>query len=73
MEIPITWILTAFVTLTGTISGMALTIWLFMKERLAKQDILIEKQNITIHKLQEDVERLSGGCGIESCVWKKFR
>jgi len=71
MEIPITWILTAFVTLAGTISGMALTIWLFMKERLAKQDVLIEKQNITIHKLQEDIDRLSGGCGVEVCVWKK--
>lgn len=71
MEIPITWILSAFVTLTGTISGMALTIWLFMKERLSKQDVLIEKQNITIHALQKDVDRLSDGCGVEVCVWKK--
>lgn len=71
MEIPITWILTAFITLGGTISGMALTMWLFMKERLAKQDVIIEKQNVTIHELQKDVDRLASGCGVDSCVWKK--
>ena len=71
MEIPITWILTAFITLGGTISGMALTMWLFMKERLAKQDVIIEKQNVTIHALQQDVDRLSCGCGVDVCVWRK--
>ena len=71
MEIPIAWILGVLIALGTTISGMALTIWLFMKERLSKQDVIIEGQNITIHALQKDVDRLSSGCGIDSCVWRK--
>lgn len=73
IELPIAWILATIGTLSGVIASLALTMWGFMKCRLAAQDKLIEMQGGTISKLQDDVERMSKGCGHQDCHWKERR
>ena len=63
IEIPIEWILAVLIGLGGVISTLATVIWRAMNERLKKQDKIIEK-------LQDDVDRLSKGCGMKDCLWK---
>lgn len=70
IEIPISVLLGAITVLSSVIGTMAAIMWSFMKERLKAQDVLIQSQGETIDRLQTDIERLSGGCGIEHCVWK---
>lgn len=70
IELPASVLITAISVLCAAISTMALTMWGFMKSRLKAQDTIIEKQGQTILALQEDVKRLSKGCGIDHCVWK---
>jgi len=73
IELPISWILATIGTLSGVIATLALTMWGFMKCRLAAQDKLIEVQGTTIAKLQDDVNRMSKGCGHEQCHWRDRR
>ena len=56
--------------LAGTIATMAAVIWGFMKSRLDAQDKLIVSQTTIIVKLQEDVDRMSKGCGSDVCHWR---
>jgi hypothetical protein len=70
IELPLAWILTVIGTLSATVATLAGVMWGFMKSRLAAQDVVISQQSITIAKLQDDVDRLSRGCGIDNCHWK---
>lgn len=77
MTIPIEWVLTLIVGLGGTVSTLAAVLWSNTKALIAKQDRKIESQEAklahqdgVIDKLQDDVERLSRGCGHAACVWK---
>ena len=63
MPIETGWILGTIGILGSTVGTMAGAMWLFMVNRLKKQDVIIER-------LQEDVERMSKGCGIPECLWK---
>lgn len=63
LVVPVGWLIAIIGTLGGVIATLALIIWTTLKERLAVQDKIIEK-------LQEDVDRLSKGCGHASCMWK---
>ena len=63
MTIPIEWVLSIFGMLGGVIATLAGILWTTMKARLEKQDRIIEK-------LQEDVDRLSKGCGHAECLWR---
>ena len=78
MDIPIGWVLATIGTLALTIGGMGGAMWAFMLSRLRKQDEQITARDKTIadqaasiKHLEEDVERLSKGCGINNCVWAK--
>lgn len=73
IELPIAWILATIGTLAGAIATLATIMWGFMKSRLSAQDKIIEVQGITIDKLQDDVNRLSKGCGHEQCHWRDRR
>lgn len=64
VALPLGWILATIGTLGGVISILAGIIWAIMKDRLAVQDRIIEK-------LQDDVDRLSKGCGQTACLWHK--
>ncbi len=70
LELPIAWILATLGTLATTIATLAAIMWAFMKSRLAAQDKIIDGQSVTIAKLQDDVERLSKGCGHQECWWR---
>lgn len=70
MEIPIAWILGTIISLGGVIASLAGIMWSFVKSRIDAQDKIIESQNAMITKLQDDVERMSRGCGAGGCVWK---
>ena len=70
IELPIAWILATIGTLATTIATLAAIMWAFMKSRLAAQDKIIDGQSVTIAKLQDDVGRLSKGCGHPECLWR---
>jgi hypothetical protein len=64
MEVSPEWILGCLAILAGVISTLAGIIYKLMTGRLAAQDKIIEH-------LQEDVARLSKGCGAAQCLWKE--
>ena len=70
ITLPIGWILATIGSLAGTIAALATIMWAFMKSRLEAQDKLIDSQTTTIAKLQDDVDRMSKGCGVDTCHWK---
>ena len=70
IELSVAWLLGIIGVLGSTIATLAAVIWQFMKSRLESQDKLIASQTTIISKLQEDVDRMSKGCGIQACVWK---
>lgn len=61
--LPISWILGIISGLSGAIVTLAVTIWRTMASRLTAQDRIIDG-------LRADVERMSKGCGLSSCIWK---
>ena len=69
MQIEIGWILGAIGVLSTTIATLAGIMWGFVKSRLLTQDQIIAAQNQTIAKLQDDVDRMSRGCGHPECHW----
>lgn len=70
ISLPIGWILATIGSLAATIAALATIMWAFMKSRLEAQDKLIDSQTATISKLQNDVDRMAKGCGIDTCHWK---
>lgn len=70
MNIPTEWILGAIITMAGAMATIVGTGWQFVKSRLDAQDRLIDSYRITIVRLQDDVDRLSKGCGLHACLWK---
>lgn len=70
MEIPIAWILGTIISLGSVIGTLAALMWSFVKSRIDAQDKIIDSQSATVRSLQADVERLSHGCGIATCIWK---
>ena len=70
MQIPIEWILGIITGLGTCITLLAGIIFTQLNARIKKQDCLIGKQDGVIGKLQDDIDRLSKGCGIGSCLWK---
>lgn len=63
LVVPVGWLIGIIGILGSTITALAGIIWHTLKDRLAIQDKIIEK-------LQDDVDRLSKGCGHQSCIWK---
>ena len=64
LVVPVSWLIAIIGTLGSVVAALATIIWTTLKERLKLQDQIIEK-------LQEDVDRLSKGCGMETCMWRK--
>jgi len=64
VEIPVGWMLTAILGLGGTIATLAGLVFRILTCRLDAQDRIIEH-------LKMDIVRMAGGCGIESCHWRK--
>jgi len=65
MTIPVEWILGVLLGLGSIIATLAGLLWRTMNNRLEVQDRIIAN-------LQTEVARLSKGCGIESCIWRRL-
>jgi hypothetical protein len=65
MTIPVEWILGVLIGLGSIIATLAGLLWRTMNNRLEVQDRIIAN-------LQTEVARLSKGCGMESCIWRRI-
>ena len=63
MTIPTEWILMVLLTLAGVISTLAAIIYRQLATEIASLRSIVVK-------LQEDVDRLSKGCGLGTCLYK---
>lgn len=62
VALPLGWILGIIGILGSVIATLASILWATVKDRLKVQDGIISK-------LQNDVDRLSKGCGQAACHW----
>jgi hypothetical protein len=65
MTIPVEWILGVLIGLGSVIATLAGLLWRTMNNRLEAQDRIISN-------LQNEVARLSKGCGMDSCIWRRM-
>ena len=63
MTIPTEWILMVLITLATVISTLAAVIYRQLSTEIATLRSIVAK-------LQEDVDRLSKGCGLGTCLYK---
>jgi len=63
IEIPVAWMLSTLIALGGVIATLAGIIYSSLSTRLTAQEKIIER-------LQDDIDRLSKGCGQQLCLWK---
>jgi hypothetical protein len=63
MTVPTEWILTVLITLATVISTLAAIIYRALSNEIATLRGIVTK-------LQEDVQRLSQGCGLGTCLYK---
>jgi hypothetical protein len=63
MNIPTEWVLTSMGGLATVISSLAILIYRSLSSE-------ITNLRIVVAKLQDDVDRMSKGCGITQCLWK---
>jgi hypothetical protein len=65
MTIPVEWILGVLIGLGSVIATLAGLLWRTMNNRLEAQDRIISN-------LQNEIARLSKGCGMDSCIWRRM-
>lgn len=63
ITLPIGWILTCIGGMATVIATLAGIIYSSLSSRLSAQDKIIER-------LQEDIDRMSKGCGASGCHWR---
>jgi len=63
MTVPTEWILTVLVALATVISTLAAIIYRSLSNEIASLRGIVTK-------LQDDVDRLSKGCGLGTCLYK---
>ena len=63
MNIPTEWVLASMGGLATVISSLAILIYRSLSSE-------ITSLRIVVGKLQDDVDRLSKGCGIGNCLWR---
>jgi hypothetical protein len=63
MTVPTEWILTVMIALATVISTLAAIIYRALSNEIATLRGIVAK-------LQEDVDRLSKGCGLGTCLYK---
>ena len=70
MEIPVGWVLTSFVGLGSIIATLATSLYQTLKASILTLQGRIAAQDEIIEGLQDDIERMSKGCGMDHCIWK---
>lgn len=63
ISLPVGWILGCIASLGAVIATLAGIIYTSLSARIAVQEKIIEK-------LQDDVDRMSKGCGANGCHWR---
>jgi len=63
MTVPTEWLLMVLITLAGVISTLAAIIYRQLSTEIASLRVIVAK-------LQDDVDRLSKGCGLGACLYK---
>jgi len=63
MQIPVEWLLGVLALLASVIGTLAGIIYKTLSSEIASLRGVVSK-------LQDDVDRLSKGCGMHSCIWK---
>lgn len=63
MNIPTEWILSSIGGLASVVSILAVVIYKALSNEIASLRTVVTK-------LQDDVDRLSKGCGLHVCLWK---
>ena len=63
MNVPTEWILMVLLALATVISTLAAIIYRQLAAEIATLRVIVAK-------LQEDVDRLSKGCGLSACLYK---
>lgn len=63
VALPVGWIIATIATLGSVIATLAGIIYSSLSARIATQDKIIKR-------LQEDISRMSKGCGLQGCHWK---
>jgi outer membrane murein-binding lipoprotein Lpp len=63
MTVPTEWILTVMIALATVISTLAAMIYRSLSSEIATLRAIVTK-------LQNDVDRLSKGCGLGTCLYK---
>lgn len=66
LVVPVSWVLGIIGLLGGVIATLAGIIYRSLTDRLTVQDSIIKR-------LQDDVDRLSQGCGHDACHWRGGR
>lgn len=69
MEVPIGWFLATIGALAGCICTLAGVIFNSLSSRITSQSKVISDQAVQMEGMRKDIERLSGGCGVASCLW----
>ena len=64
MTVPTEWILMVLIALATVITTLAAIIYRQLAAEIATLRTIVAK-------LQEDVDRLSNGCGLGACLYKK--
>jgi hypothetical protein len=64
ISIPIGYVLGIIGTLAGVIATITVTFYQSLNSRLAAQDNIISG-------LRADIDRMSVGCGVAECRWRK--
>jgi hypothetical protein len=64
MTVPTEWILTVLIALCGVISTLAAIIYRALSNEIATLRGIVTK-------LQDDVDRLSKGCGLGTCLYRQ--
>lgn len=73
MEVPIGWFLATIATLATAICTLAGIIFATLSGRISSQSKIIGDQSIAMEGMRKDIERLSDGCGVPSCMWVSRR
>ena len=69
MEVPIGWFLATIGALAGCICTLAGVIFNSLSSRITSQSKVIADQAVQMEGMRKDIERLTGGCGIATCLW----
>jgi len=71
LELSNATVIAGFIGAGTLIAGLAKIMWSLMEIQIKELKLRITLQDETINHLQKDIERMSTGCGVDACIWRK--